>query len=362
MIDTMDKSARVVDNNGFFEVKGNPLSKVGVFPYSGRMLGAENPDQMYYVYRPAEEIGSPECIESFKLVPLIDDHLMLGEGATPAEKKGVHGVIGEDVYFDNDTLYGNIKVFSESLANLIESGKKELSCGYRCVYEFAKGEYNGVKYDAIQRTIRGNHLALVEEGRMGSEVAVLDSMVFTFDAKEIFQMNEENKEVATDAESVTLESLAAQVAELMSVVGKLKPIEEKEHGVSLDEDVPAKPETPKAEDAEEVPAVAKDEASKAEGMDMAEVKRSVLKEIGERDSLYANLSKVVGAFDHAEMGLKDVAAYGVKKLGIECNKGSEVATVKGYLAGVSKAPSAVGMDAKERTVNSDVLNYLKGGN
>lgn len=360
MIDTMDKSARVTDNNGFFEVKNNPLSKVGVFPYSGRMLGAENPDQMYYVYRPAEEIGSPECVESFRLVPLIDDHLMLGEGATPAEKKGVHGVIGEDVYFKDDTLYGNIKVFSESLANLIESGKKELSCGYRCVYEFANGEYNGVKYDAIQRNIRGNHLALVEEGRMGSEVAVLDSMVFTFDAKEIFQMNEENKEVATDAELVTLESLAAQVAELMSIVGKLKPMEEKEHGVSLDEDVPVKPED--AEDAEEVLEVAKDEALKAEGMDMAEVKRSVLKEIGERDSLYANLSKVVGAFDHAEMGLKDVAAYGVKKLGIECHKGSEVATIKGYLAGAAKALSAVGMDAKERTVNSDVLNYLKGGN
>src|SRR5512146_542332 len=66
-----DGSARILDQNGFFEVKRNPISKVGVFPYSGRSIGAENPDQIYRVYRPAEELGSAECIESFKLLPFV---------------------------------------------------------------------------------------------------------------------------------------------------------------------------------------------------------------------------------------------------------------------------------------------------
>jgi hypothetical protein len=345
----MDKSVRVVDNNGFFEVKSNPLSLVGVFPYSGRMIGAENPDQLYNVYRPTEELSDDECVNSFKLLPFVDEHHMIGDGAMAAEKKGVHGVIGEDVYFEDGTLFGNIKVFSESLANLIESGKKELSCGYRCEYEFASGAFNGVKYDAIQRNIRGNHLALVEEGRMGSTVAVLDSMVFTFDTKEIFQMEENEVKKVEDAEAVTLESLAAQVAEIMSFVQKLKPLEEAEHG-AIDEEI-------KTEDAEEVEA--KDEAPKAEGMDAASVKREVIKEIAQRDSLYSKLSGVVGTFDHSEMGLNEVAVYGVKKLGIECAKGSEVATISGYLAGVSKAPTVAAMDSKK--VLSEVDTYLNGG-
>ncbi len=347
---TKDGSARISDQNGFFEIKNNPISKVGVFPYSGRMIGGDDPDKIYNVYRPAEELGSEACIESFRLVPFVDEHHMIGDGAMPAEQKGVHGVTGEDVYFDDDTLYSNIKVFSESLANLIEGGKRELSLGYRCIYEFAPGEYNGVKYDAIQRNIRGNHLALVEEGRMGHEVAVLDSMVFTFDTKEIFQMNEENNEVATDAEPVTLESLAAQVAELMSFMQKLKPLEEEEHG-SLDEDVEV------AED-EEVVAEDEDVPAKAEGMDAAEVKRQVIKEIAQRDNLYKKLSLVIGAFDHAEMSLKDMADYGATKLGLDHKS---VGAVESYLSGFASAKvvKANGMDSAPKS--SEIDSYLKGG-
>lgn len=363
--DAMDKSMRVVDTNGFFEVKRNPLSLVGVFPYSGRMIGADEPDRVYNVYRPAEELGSDECIASFRLIPFVDDHTMIGEGATPAERKGVHGVIGEEVIFEDGTLYGNIKIFSESLANLIENGKKELSCGYRCEYEFASGTFNGVQYDAIQRNIRGNHLALVEEGRMGKEVAVLDSMVFTFDTKELLTMNKENKEaVAADAEPVTLESLAAQVAQLMEFMSKLKPLEEKEHG-SLDEEEAAKV-AQAAKDAEEAQAkadeqAAKDEAeaqAKAEGMDAAMVKKAVIKEIAQRDSLYAKVSGVCGAFDHSEMSLKEVASYGVKKIGLACVDGMEIPMLNGYFAALAKTPVVkVGMDSKN---NDSAKAYIEG--
>jgi hypothetical protein len=130
----MDESARIKDVNDYIEVKDNPLSKVGVFPYRGSSLpGAPDPNKTYMVYRPADELGDPATIDSFKLLPWIDNHAMLGAedaGLTPPEKKGVQGVIGENVHFDNGTLYGNLKVFSQSLADLIEAGKRELSCGY----------------------------------------------------------------------------------------------------------------------------------------------------------------------------------------------------------------------------------------
>lgn len=183
---------RVTDVNGWFEVKRNPLSRVGVFPYRGSSVGltGQDGDRIVRVLRPAEELSDPACLESFKLLPWVDEHAMLGpedagNGVMPAEAKGVQGVIGERVEFDDGVLYGNIKAFSNSMGRLIEAGKRQLSAGYRCVYDFTAGVWNGQPYDAVQRKIRGNHLALVPEGRMGPSVAVLDhAFTFTFDAQE----------------------------------------------------------------------------------------------------------------------------------------------------------------------------------
>ena len=119
-----------VGTNGWFEVEDNPLSKEGVFLYRGNQIilpdgsRASDTDDLIPVYRPADELSNPEAIDSFKLVPWVDEHTMLGSeelGLTPAERKGVSGVVGEDVYFKDGVLYGNIKAFSENLARKIEN-------------------------------------------------------------------------------------------------------------------------------------------------------------------------------------------------------------------------------------------------
>lgn len=220
-------TARIHDLNSWYEVKRNPISKVGVFQYSGASIGAPDPNRIYNVYRPAEELADPACLESFKLIPLVDDHEMLGDpakGMTPAEQYGVHGTLGQEVEFDNGILYNNLKVFSESLKSTIEGGKRELSCGYRCEYDFTPGEFNGQKYDAIQRKIRGNHIALVDQGRMGPDVRVLDHKLadhyLTLDAKELIKMSKTPEQIATDALSAveklakTVETVAADVKKL----------------------------------------------------------------------------------------------------------------------------------------------------
>lgn len=212
--DSEKDSSREEDLNGFIEIKGNPLSKVGVFPYAGHQISQDlEPNKIYQIYRPEEELSNEETINSFRLLPFTDEHAMLGsedEGMLPAEKKGVHGVIGEDVYYDDGYLKGNLKIFSEKLADLINSGKKELSIGYRCLYDMTPGVYNGEKYDGIQRSIRGNHLALVDEGRSGHDVSVLDSFKFVVDSRELKMpenvMKEMEKHEIQD-EDVTLESL-----------------------------------------------------------------------------------------------------------------------------------------------------------
>lgn len=166
-----------IDHNQFWLIKDNPITKAGVFPYLGKQINPSlEPDKIYQVYRPQEEIK--KAADTFKLVPLVDNHTMLGPNFTPAEQKGVHGVLGENIKEKNGTLYADLKIFSEQLKKEIEEGKKELSLGYFCEYDLTPGQYNGMHYDAVQRQLQGNHIALVNKGRMGHTVRVMDSMAF----------------------------------------------------------------------------------------------------------------------------------------------------------------------------------------
>ena len=171
------------DVNGFWLIPDNPMTKIGVFPYLGRQISPElEPDRIYQVLRPKEELTRPETLESLKLIPLINDHTMIGTqaGMKPAEEVGVEGTTGTNVKVSGQLLTNDLKCYTENIKELISSGKKDLSMGYRCRYELTEGEFEGQHYDAIQRDIIFNHIALVDEGRMGSDVRVMDS--FTFDS------------------------------------------------------------------------------------------------------------------------------------------------------------------------------------
>ena len=93
-------TAKKYDTNGWYEIKNNPLSKVGVFQYLGKDIPLEGiePHRVYNVFRPEAALNNDSTIDSFKLLPWIDDHEMLGDGFTAPESKGVAGVIGEQVF------------------------------------------------------------------------------------------------------------------------------------------------------------------------------------------------------------------------------------------------------------------------
>ena len=370
---------REYDTNGWFEVKDNPLSKIGIFQYSGGSISPEcEQDKIYNVYRPAEELSTEECINSFKLLPWIDNHVMLGsedEGLTPAESKGIQGVIGEDVYFDGEYLKGNIKVFSEAMSSLIANGKKELSCGYRCRYEYAPGTYDGVAYDYVQREIRGNHLALVENGRMGPDVAVLDHFTFTVDNKELFNMAEEIKESGSEKPDMTLEEVHKFLEEVMPKLAKIQELTGQSFGSAGEEAVADEDETKSDGDMEKPDGEAEDEegmeygvggqkkeekeGERGAGMDAAAIALSVEKKIADKAKLYDKLSKHIGAFDHSEMDLDKMAKYGLKKLGVEAPKSGRVTFLNAYLQGKGVS-SAVAMDTTATRKNNFVKRFLEG--
>ena len=166
---------KIVDGNSFWEIKHNPISKVGVFPYMGRSISDEcEPDKVYNVYRSAETLSKSVQTWDNPPKPFINDHEMLGEGFSKIDDRPVQGVIHNPV-FEDDVLYADISVYSESLKDAIKNGKKELSLGYFCKYRKEKGVYKGQAYDYVQEDMVGNHIALVDNGRCGSDVKVFDS-------------------------------------------------------------------------------------------------------------------------------------------------------------------------------------------
>ena len=403
------ESAQKSDINGFTEVTGNPISRIGVFEYSGAQIGLPglNPDEPYKVFRSEEALNNEETIDSFRLLPWTDEHSMLSgvpeDGLTDPAKKGIHGIIGENVYFEKPYLKANIKIFSSELADLINSGKKELSIGYRCIYELQSGEYNGEKYDIVQTNIKGNHLALVDEGRSGHDVSVLDHFKFTLDSKDLKMAREDgdiDKEKgdmskpkdkakdkkARDEESMTIEKLHEMVKKLQAKLGKgedefeddleSEEINESENTTvdegnpdafvkkakAVDEDEEGKKETEKKAEEEgdaKDEDMEKGETGRKEGaMDAKTIFKKVMNEISARDALAKNLAVHIGTFDHAKKSLSEVAEYGVKKLGLKCPQGKERYILAGYLAGAKPANMASAQDSK--IPSSCIDAYLKG--
>lgn len=367
-----------IDHNDFWYIKDNPLSKVGVFPYLGRQISEQlEPDKIYQVLRPEEELNTEETLNSFKLVPIVDDHTMLGTkpGMLPAEEKGVHGVIGDDVYFKDGIIYGDLKIFSESLKEEIENGKKELSMGYFCDYEVKDGEYNGEPYQAIQRNLRINHVALVDEGRMGADVRVMDKRI-TFDSiKEIKSMTKEQKQslgksaLDEDIEEITKDecnqdedvdkrSLIDEIGGILkdkvdeelwrTIVGKIEKLayNDSEEGANdeetkeddkpaADEEIIEEPAAITEEPKEEEPAaevtVSNGEAEVTVSLD------SMIKEIGQRDALVDAVRPLIG--DNANfkmMTTSEVAKYACDKLDLKVSNGQEVSVLRGYIAASKK--------------------------
>lgn len=166
--------SKKVDANGYWYIKHNPISKEGVFPYLGSTISDEcEPDKVYNVYRSAKTLEDSVETWDNPPKPFIDDHEMLGEGFTAVDERPVQGIIYNPSCEDG-VLYADIAVYSEDLKSEIENGKKELSLGYFCKYRKQRGVFNGEVYDFVQENMVGNHIALVDAGRCGSDVRVFD--------------------------------------------------------------------------------------------------------------------------------------------------------------------------------------------
>lgn len=172
-------SVRTMDDNGFMHIRISPFTKEQVAPYYGREIPGYrelglDPDKIYYGYRPAEELSKPETVASINGIPVqLRHHAEFADA--PARETRV-GATGTDAEWRAPYLMNSLTVFDADAQKAINSGAlRELSMAYHYRPEMKAGEFDGQHYDFIMRDIRGNHLALVEEGRAGADVLVYDS-------------------------------------------------------------------------------------------------------------------------------------------------------------------------------------------
>ncbi|MBQ6679542.1 MAG: DUF2213 domain-containing protein [Lachnospiraceae bacterium] len=136
------------------------LTSTGIFEYS-------NPDgSIRRELRLPEDVFAPESLASYEGKPIIITH-----DAGLVTKDNVHeyqvGTILSEGYKSGHDV--KAKIIIHDTGEMKKSGLKELSLGYNLDLEETPGEWNGQRYDAIQRNIRINHLALVREARAGEQ-------------------------------------------------------------------------------------------------------------------------------------------------------------------------------------------------
>lgn len=160
-------------------------------------------------YRPPEEVFAPQSLASFVGRPLTIDHPSFMVRSDNVRGVVVGAILGEP-WRDGENLRARVVVHDKRAVDLIERGLKvELSVGYTVETEQVAGVTpEGVKYDAVQRNIRCNHLSIVTRGRAGNARF----------SKEFPRMDEQKKPV----EAPTVDQLQARCDALQAEVDRLQ--------------------------------------------------------------------------------------------------------------------------------------------
>jgi hypothetical protein len=172
----LDRSLRSRDANGNLHVESSNISKANVCPYYGReipnstVLGLD-PNKIYRLFRDPAELA--KGASTFNNLPILIRHVAIS--AEAPRKDLIVGTTGSDVTFEAPYLKCSLAVWTAEAIALIEAeAQRELSSAYRYDAVMEPGAYGAQPYDGRMVNIRGNHVALVSEGRAGSDVFVAD--------------------------------------------------------------------------------------------------------------------------------------------------------------------------------------------
>ena len=147
------------------------LARTGKQTYSrSEIFGDSENDGLIEVDRKAEEVFSPETMASFENKPICVEHpdVDVNSGNISEFAVGFVRDIHKGEYEGEPVMLGTLVITDAKTVEEIEEGKHtDLSCGYDCDIDDSENPQ--------QRNIRGNHVALCEQGRAGI-ARIMDSV------------------------------------------------------------------------------------------------------------------------------------------------------------------------------------------
>lgn len=157
---------------GFLICKNVPIARTGYQTYlESELIEDGDPSERVNVYRSPDEVFSPATLASFEGKPVCNGHPCVD--VTPDNYKVYskghvqHVRIGKGD--DADKILADLYITDKDLIDEIQNGKREVSAGY---YAEDKEDSTG---RICQTKIRGNHVAVVDEGRAGRSVCIRDA-------------------------------------------------------------------------------------------------------------------------------------------------------------------------------------------
>lgn len=148
-------------------------ARTGIQQYAGSEVG--RPDlAVVNVYRPPESVFASDSLASYGFKPVTINHPSAGVTADTWKELAV-GIVGGDVVRDGGFVKVPLALMDAAAIKAVQDGTREISMGYVCDLAFEDGVTpEGEPYQAVQRDIRINHLALVLKGRAGPHCRVGD--------------------------------------------------------------------------------------------------------------------------------------------------------------------------------------------
>lgn len=158
-LDSVPLSATYWTREGY--LKDEPIvTSAGIFEY------LNDDGSKHRELRLPENVFDPASLASYEGKPVIITH-DAGEVDKNNVQREIIGTILSPGIRDGDDVRAKIVIHNTDAMK--RSGLKELSLGYSLDLDETPGVWNGQPYDAIQKNIRINHLALVQSARAGEQ-------------------------------------------------------------------------------------------------------------------------------------------------------------------------------------------------
>ncbi|WP_432777480.1 DUF2213 domain-containing protein [Pseudomonas fortuita] len=210
-------TSRTRTPEGYLCVKGI-AARTGVYQYVSTELDLPGPARIVNVYKPAEELFSPESMATAIDKDVTNDHPDDLVDSTTFRDVSVGHARGYEQ--DGENAVVDMIIKDQSAIDDIESGKAELSPGYTAEYVPEAGVApDGQSYEYVQRIIKYNHFAVVDAARAGKVARIFDHKpkgIPPMATRKVFLDSKKSRSVILDEETATVVEDA--VASLMKTL------------------------------------------------------------------------------------------------------------------------------------------------